>query len=211
EQLLALDRHYFAAWPRVSNARFVGVDTSAPAINYALGVGLLVGGVTTDLERNDPTPEDCATLANTDLIISTGCVGYVTERTFRKILDCRRGGRPPIVASFVLRMYSYDEVEKELNRVGLVTEKLDAVTFVQRRFSSTAEFESTLSRLDDMGIDPAGKEADGLLHAELYVSRTPEQMAERPLGDLVSVTSGEAQTRGRRFKLVQDNRTEFVH
>lgn len=211
EEMLVLDRHYYSSWPRLSNARFVGVDTADAAVSYAQGVGLMEGGVTTNLEESEPTPEEHALLADADVIITTGCVGYVTARTFRRILGSHRGGRSPMVASFVLRMYSYAEFEDELSRFGLVTEKLDGVTFVQRRFSSTSEFESTLTRLDSMGVDPTGKEADGLLHAELFVSRTPEAIREQPLGELVSVTSGENQTRGRRFKMVQDNRTEFVH
>jgi hypothetical protein len=211
EALRVLDRHYFASWPRLSGARFVGVDTSAAAVSYAQAVGLLDGAVTTNLELSDPSPAEQELLRETDLIISTGCVGYVTERTFRRLLDCQGADHPPVVASFVLRMYSYDGIEAELSRAGLVTEKLDGVTFVQRRFSSITEFESSLARLESMGIDPTGKEADGLLHSELFISRPEEDVRKRPLGGLVSITSGENQTRGRRFRQLKDGRTEFVH
>jgi hypothetical protein len=211
EALRALDRHYFASWPRLSGARFVGVDTSLPAVSYAQAVGLLDGAVTTNLELFDPSQSEQELLLDTHLVTTTGCVGYVTEKTFRRILNCQNGGRPPAVASFVLRTYSYAAIEAELSRVGLVTEKLDGVTFVQRRFRSTAEFEASLARLKSMGIDPTGKEADGLLHAELFVSRPAGEVRDRPLGELVSITSGENQTRGRRFRLVEDARTEFVH
>jgi len=211
DALRVLDGHYFAAWPRLTRARFIGVDTSVPAVSYAQAVGLLDGAVTTNLEQSDPSVADRALLREADLIITTGCVGYVTAKTFRRILDCQVSGRPRTVASFVLRMYPYSEIEAELSRAGLVTEKLDGVTFVQRRFSSTAELEATLQRLEAMGIDPSGKEADGLLHAELFVSRPADAVRSLPLRDLVSVTNGEHQTRGKRFKLVQDTRTEFVH
>jgi hypothetical protein len=211
EVLRVLDRNYFTSWPRLNGASFVGVDTSVPAVSYAQEVGLLDGAVTTNLEVSEPSPAEAELLRETDLIITTGCVGYVTERTFGQILACRHSDCPPVVASFVLRMYSYEAIQAELARVGLVTERLEGITFVQRRFSSTAEFESTLARLDSMGVDPTGKEADGLLHAELFVSRPPDEVRNRPLGDLVSITSGETQTRGRRFRLVRDGRTEFVH
>jgi SAM-dependent methyltransferase len=211
EMLRVLDRNYFASWPRLSGARFVGVDTSLPAVSYAQAVGLLDGTVTTNLELSDPSPDEQEVLRGADLIITTGCVGYVTEQTFRRILACQDGGNPPVIASFVLRMYSYSAIEAELSRAGLVTQKLGGITFVQRRFSSTTEFESTLTRLESMGIDPTGKEADGLLHAELFVSRSIEDVRKYPLGELVSITSGENQTRGRRFRLIKDGRTEFVH
>jgi hypothetical protein len=70
---------------------------------------------------------------------------------------------------------------------------------VQRRFSSGNEFEATIDALRRQGIDPAGKESDGLLHAELYVSRPQEAIDARPLADLISVTSGAGRRYGRRF------------
>lgn len=200
ETLRVLDRNYFASWPRLSGVHFVGVDTSLPAVSYAQAVGLLDAAVTTNLEQSDPSPDEKDLLRGADLIISTGCVGYVTAQTFRRVLACQRGGLPPVVASFVLRMYPYAEIEAELSLAGLVTEKLDGITFVQRRISSTNELECTLARLESMGIDPAGKEEDGLLHAELFVSRPVEDVRERSLGELVSITNGANQARGRRFQ-----------
>lgn len=211
EELMARDRHYFASWPKLSDARFVGVDTSSPAVSYAQAVGLLDGAVTTNLEDSEPSAADRRLLENSDLVISTGCVGYVTEKTFGRILSCRNSVVPPIVASFVLRMYTYDRIEAELAQFGLVTEKLEGVTFIQRRFTSQGECASTINRLKTMDIDPRGKESEGLLHAELFVSRTKEAIQELPLGDLISITNGEDWTRGRRFKLIGNDHTEFVH
>jgi hypothetical protein len=192
KELMALDERYFGSWPKLTDASFVGVDTSENAVAYARNVGLLQGVVTSNLEATDPSDAERCLLRDTDLVISTGCVGYVTEGTFRRILGCHEGGTPPIVASFVLRMYPYHDIMDELRRVGLTTEKLAGVTFVQRRFDSREEYQSTIDRLDALGIDPAGKEADGLLHAELFVSRPEEDVKRLPLGELVSVTSGAA-------------------
>ncbi len=46
---------------------------------------------------------------------------------------------------------------------------------------------------------PDGKEADGLLHAELFVSRPAESVEALPLGDLISVTRGADRKYGRRY------------
>lgn len=105
----------------------------------------------------------------------------------------------PWVANFVLRMYDYGEVASTLSGFGLVTEKVPGVTFVQRRFSSRDEFEGTMEALRRQGIDPAGKESEGLLHAELYISRPQEAIDRVPLAELMSVTSGEGRRYGRRF------------
>lgn len=200
KDMAALDTHYFQSWPRQSTAEFIGLDRSAAAISYARSVGLLDGGLFSNFEETTPTDEEARLLRGTDIIISTGAVGYITELTFRRILDCQRGGPRPLVASFVLRMFPYEAIASELSHFGLATEKLEGVTFVQRRFNSIDEFEATNAHLRGLGIDTRGKEADGLLHAELYVSRPIDEIQETPLADLISVTSGGSRKYGRRYR-----------
>ena len=200
--LAELDGHYFRGWPQRSAARFVGLDRSQAAISYALSVGLLDAGIAADFEENEPTAEEARLLGASDMIISTGVVGYISERTFHAILAGRKSGPPPLIASFVLRMFPFDRIAEELGQYGLVTEKLEGVTFVQRRFNSTGELEATLGHLERLGIDPRGKEAEGLLHAELFISRPPEAARRVPLADLVSVTSGVSRRYGRRYRQV---------
>lgn len=55
------------------------------AMSYALDVGMLDAGVATDLEKRDPTPEDTAAIES--FIISTGCVGHVTETSLERLLE----------------------------------------------------------------------------------------------------------------------------
>lgn len=200
DQLLKLDTKYFGAWPEQVNASFVGLDISAPAIEYAKTVGLLEDGIAANLETSDPTPDQAKILEDIDLVVSTGCVGYVTDRTFQRVLALQKKGRAPWVVSFVLRMFPYDSIEAELAQHGLVTEKLGGVTFVQRRFHSESELEATMNAVKDRGIDPHGKEAEGLFHAELFVSRPESDVRERPLSDIISVTSGEDRRYGRRYR-----------
>lgn len=209
-ELIALDRNYFRSWPDRVDARFVGLDTSLAAINYATQVGLLDAGIASNLECVEPTRAECAALRDIDLIITTGCVGYTTERTFQRILRLREGTSPPWVVSFVLRMFPYDAIAAELSRFGLVTEKLEGVTFVQRRFHSESELATTMDKLRARGIDPRGKEADGLFHAELFVSRPKDVVERLPLGELVSVTRGASRPYGRRYRAVGRNQIKLM-
>jgi SAM-dependent methyltransferase len=210
DELIALDHEYFRSWPEQANARFIGLDTSCAAINYAKAVGLLDGGVTANLECEEPTQAERTALREADLIISTGCVGYTSERSFRKILRLHEGAEPPWIASFVLRMFPYDSIAAELERFGLVTEKLEGVTFVQRRFHSEEEMAATIDRLRARGIDPRGKEADGLFHAELFVSRPPDAVERAPLGEIVSVTRGASRRYGRRYRAVGPDQIKLM-
>lgn len=189
DELAALDRRYFEGWPRRTGSRMVGLDISAPAIAYARRVGLIDAGVAADLEARALEPDEAAILSRADVILSTGAIGYVTEQTFDRLLDAA-SARSPWVVSFVLRMFPFDRLEAAFARRGLVTEKLTGATFVQRRFRDAEEFERTLAGLSALNLDVTGLEADGLLHAELFVSRPEADARAAPLDELVTVSSG---------------------
>ncbi|MFB4315026.1 class I SAM-dependent methyltransferase [Actinomadura sp. 21ATH] len=150
--------------------RFIGLDSSRPALEYAAGAGFVDGAVHADLEENEPTAAQRERLAAADLVISTGCVGYVTERTLGRIVDAAPPGRRPWMAHFVLRMFPFDPVEKALDAAGYETVH-SAETFRQRRFATAGEQAQVLETLSAAGVDPDGPERDGWLSARLHVSR----------------------------------------
>ncbi|MEW2354674.1 class I SAM-dependent methyltransferase [Spirillospora sp. NPDC029432] len=150
--------------------RFIGLDSSGPALAYATGAGFVDGAVHADLEENEPDPAQRELLAAADLVISTGCVGYVTERTLGRIVDAAPAGRLPWMAHFVLRMFPFDPVEKILDAAGYETVH-PAETFRQRRFANAGEQAQVLETLSAAGVDPGGPERDGWLSACLHVSR----------------------------------------
>jgi hypothetical protein len=210
--LAELDRNYFRSWPLQNEDMFIGIDTSKPAIEYALRSGLIDGAVTTNLEEADPAPGELPMLRGLNLLISTGCIGYTTQKSIRRILSSQRESAPqPWIASLVLRMFPYDAIAEEISRFGLVTEKLEGVTFVQRRFHSEQECKATLETLEKMGVDPAGKENEGLFHAELYVSRPRAEVESCRLSDLVSVTSGAGRRYGRRYRRNAQGKIKLMH
>jgi SAM-dependent methyltransferase len=189
-ELLALDRAYYQAWPRRAGIRVIGLDVSENAVRYAEAVGTLDRGIAIDLEQEEPQPEDAAALGTVDLIISTGCVGYVGARTFARLARLARHGRPAWVASFVLRMFPYDAIATTLAQSGLVTERFEGATFVQRRFATVTEMEETVRAVEARGLDTSGREAEGLFHADLYVSRPQDEIGRSPLQRMVTVVSG---------------------
>ncbi|WP_329056475.1 class I SAM-dependent methyltransferase [Amycolatopsis sp. NBC_01488] len=154
-------------------AKFYGLDASAPALEYALSAGFLDEAIHADLEHDDPDSTQRKLLDDVDLVISTGCVGYVTEKTITRIA---RGSRP-WMAHFVLRMFSYEPVADSLAGLGYETAQVPGV-FRQRRFASAEEQTQILDTLDAAGFDPAGLESDGWLYAQLYVSRPEGAAAE---------------------------------
>lgn len=199
--LAHLDRHFYASWPEIGRARFVGLDVSEPAISYARKVGLLHAGIVADLEERPLADADAKALSGVNIILSTGCVGYVTDTTYRRVLDALDS--PPWVVSFVLRMFPYDQMAAALEHYGLVTERLAGATFVQRRFRDVEEFKNSLAVLDRLGVDTDGFEADGRFHADLFVSRPAAEVRATPLGQLVTVTSGRNRPVGARYVQVE--------
>src|SRR5690606_2437014 len=182
-------------------ARFIGLDISEPAVSYALEVGLIDAGVTADLEKTTLTSRDAAIIRQANVVLSTGCIGYVTEKTYRQILDAMDS--PPWIVSFVLRMFPYDALADTFSDYGLITERLAGATFVQRRFRDVKEFTRTLDVLAERGIDTTGLESEGCFQAELFVSRPEADVREAQLGEIVTVTSGRNRPVGTRYVQVE--------
>lgn len=186
ETLLKRDAEFFARQAQRNDIAVVGVDCAENAVEYAAATGLLDAGVVADLESQPPSPAASERLAPTDLVISTGCVGYVTDTTFERILS-QASEQPPVpwVASFVLRMFSYEPIASALAERGLVTEKLEGHSFLQRRFENADEQTHVLRQLEALGVDPTGKEEDGYYHAEFYLSRPAAEVAAQPLESIL--------------------------
>jgi len=197
QAMIRLDRNFYSSWPEIGLGRFIGVDISEPAIRYANAVGLHVSGIAADLETVPLSDEEAAIVAPANVFLSTGAIGYVTDRTYRTLLDAV--ATPPWIISFVLRMFPYDNFIDAFAERGMVTEKLAGSTFVQRRFRDEKEFELSLDSLRSRGIDTSGFEADGLFQAELFVSRPQADAKALPLTDIVTVTSGRFCNFGARY------------
>ena len=183
DELIRADREYFAARRRPGATKIVGVDASAPALQYGKRVGLLDEAFAENLVDQQPSDELVAAADGANLVTVTGGIGYITSRTFERLL--RRRDDPPWVAAFTLRTVGYDPIAAVLDRYGLVTERLADRTFKQRRFFDDREQRSTLEALDRAGVDATGLEADGWYHTEFYLSRPAGQASGRSVASLV--------------------------
>jgi hypothetical protein len=197
QELARLDRSFYASWPEIGQARFLGLDVSESAIRYARNVGLLDGGISVNLEQGTLRPGDAEVVRRADVLLSTGCVGYVTETTYRRVLD--ELDSLPWIVSFVLRLFPYHRMAAALEGYGLVTERLAGATFVQRRFRDVEEFQRSLAALAERGVDTEGFESEGRFQAELFVSRPEAEVRAAPLGEIVTVTSGRNRPVGARY------------
>lgn len=167
----------------------VGVDIAGNAVSYALKAGLLDEGFATNLEEDEPAEDFKEAVSGADLISVTGGIGYVWCDTFDRVLSCFEKEDVPWVATLPLRMVDYAPIAGVMADHGLVTEKLPARTFPQRRFTDDREQQHVLRELKAAGIDTAGKEETGWYHSELYLSRPAGEAAELPLQKLPGISS----------------------
>ncbi len=183
--MASADREFFARHRLPGGPRTVGLDAARKAVSYACQAGLLDSGLAEDLENNEPSSQFVETIKGVELITTTGGVGYITERTFGRIMQALPDHSTPWVAAFVLRMYSYDEIAIKLAEHGLVTEQLPNVKFHQREFASDEERESTLRAVRDRGLDTAGLEEEGSYYATLFLSRPAADVDAEPIEKLL--------------------------
>ncbi|MFE6921603.1 class I SAM-dependent methyltransferase [Nocardia sp. NPDC057663] len=166
--LIAADRERLRA-DLMPDVRFVGMDAARPALTYAHAAGFLHDYVHADLEATEPTEAQRRVLATADLVISTGCVGYITEKTLSRVAQADPHRRP-WMAHFVLRMFDFGPIAEELAALGYRSEQRPGM-FQQRRFASAQERAQVLEALAAKGIDTTDHEAEGWLYANLFVSR----------------------------------------
>ncbi len=187
-ELAASDRDWFAERRRPHPPRVLGLDVAANAVDYGRKVGLLDGGWAEDLETYDPSPGLAERVGDVGLVTITGGIGYVSERTFDRLLDRLPTDPPPWVAAFCLRTYSYDAVADSLARHGLVTEQASA-TVPQRRFVSDAERDAALEAVRGRGLDPTGREDSGWYHCDFFLSRPASRQGDPPVDDLLAAVA----------------------
>ncbi|WP_018656102.1 hypothetical protein [Actinomadura flavalba] len=178
DTLLDRDRALLRARRRPGAPRFTGLDVSADALAYALAAGYLDEAVHADLEAADPTPDQARRLAGADVVISTGCLGYVTDRTLSRVIAAQ-DGRLPWMAHYVLRMFSFAPIADTLDAAGYTTEAVGAPVR-QRRFATDQERDLVLDAMTGDGIDPSGYETDGWFYAQLHVSRPRHPTTSTP-------------------------------
>ena len=123
DEFVEFDQRFFANLDEPGDIEVIGLDQAENAIAYAEEVGLLDEGLAVNLETEPLPARAKEELEPVDLVVSTGCVGYVTEKTFDRLLPAVTQGRPPWLANFVLRMFPFDAIEATLSDRGYVIDR----------------------------------------------------------------------------------------
>ena len=181
-ELAATDARFYAQY--ADRARILGLDSSAPAVDYARAAGLLDDGWAEDLEHDEPSAALIEGIRDVGLVVCTGGVGYIGSRTFTRILQAVPDPSDLWLVICVLRVFDCADIVDLLARHGLVTERL-ATTLPQRRFADREEQAAAIHDVRRRGLDPTGLESEGWFHAECLVTRPAAEAAGVPLAELV--------------------------
>jgi len=177
-------RAWINVTPQPYDVRCVGLDSSEPAINFAMRAGLLDGGITSNFENGAvaPNPEERSWLRSCNLLISTGAIGYVTDRTINLIAHHAGQDHPgefgPLGVFTILRMFDFAPIKKAFEKHGYWFGKVPEVMLPQRRFADDAEENAVLKILHEKGIDTTEWEDRGKQFAELFIAARPAHYAE---------------------------------
>jgi SAM-dependent methyltransferase len=182
--LLRDDRALFDALEEMRPIDVIGLDTATRAIAYAESAHIIDAGITRNLETSPLDDLVRRVLADVDLVISTGAVGYVGAPTFAKVID-GAGGRP-WVAAFALRQFDFAPIATELAKRGYKTETLPGMAFPQRRFAGDDEREGAFARLEKLGRRRTALEDSGWYASTLHVARPLAEVRERSLAELLA-------------------------
>lgn len=154
------------------NFEFYLVDISRPALEFATKVGLCNDAFCVNMEKDDIPSNFKRTINEIDLIISTGCIGYIGKKSFERLFDSliKTGEKPlPVFAFSVLRMFPMDEIQEVFlnNNFSLVKTKVGPLR--QRRFYNQEEQSKTINLLKDRNINTDGLEENGYFYANFFV------------------------------------------
>jgi len=172
-------RQFFKNMPKNDSLNFYQIDISGPALKFSEDLDLCKKGICVNLETSNLAFQK--ELSQIDMVIATGCIGYIGYRAFSNLLEVIKNQQSnsspsetehitPIFAFSVLRIFDMEKIQKTLNYYGYSLVKSNLKPIPQRHFSDSEEKSRTLCLLHDKRIDTKGYEDDGDFYADFYVA-----------------------------------------
>jgi len=174
-------KQFYEKCMRNDNMNFYQIDISEEALKFSEEMNLCERGMNVDLE--DEKLNLLESLPKMDVVIATGCVGYIGYKTFSNLLKVIKNRQSnsieskteyiaPIFAFSVLRMFDMKDIEEVFETYGYSVVKSDIEPICQRSFSDPEEKAQTVSLLHDMEISTKNYEDNGNLYADFYIAKS---------------------------------------
>ena len=163
------------------NLNFYQIDISEEALKFSEEMNLCERGINIDLESEKLNLLEL--LPKIDIVIATGCVGYIGYKAFLNLLKVIKNRQSnsneseteydyPIFAFSVLRMFDMKDIGEVFEMYDYSIVKSDIKPIRQRSFSDPKEKIQTVTLLHDMEINTEKYEDDGNFYADFYIARS---------------------------------------
>jgi len=163
------------------NMNFYQIDISEEALKFSEDMNLCERGINVDLEAEKL--ELLGSFPKIDVIIATGCIGYIGYKAFANLLKVIKNRQSnyiesdkeyvaPIFAFSVLRMFDMEDIEEIFKMYDYSIVKSDIKPIRQRNFSDPKEKAQTISILHNMKINTEKYEDDGNFYADFYIAKS---------------------------------------
>jgi len=163
------------------NLNFYQIDISEEALKFSEEMNLCERGINIDLESKKLNLLE--SLPKIDIVIATGCVGYIGYKAFLNLLKVIKNRQSnsneseteydyPIFAFSVLRMFDMKDIGEVFEMYDYSIVKSDIKPIRQRSFSDPKEKTQTVTLLHDMEINTEKYEDDGNFYADFYIARS---------------------------------------
>lgn len=174
-------KRFYEKYAGNDNMCFYQIDISTEALKFSEDMDLCEKGINVNLD--DAELELLESLPKVDVVIATGCIGYIGYMAFvnlLKVIENRQANSIeskieynfPVFAFSVLRMFDMNDIKKTFERYNYSLVKSDMKPIIQRMFSDVKEKDETISILHKMGINTKEYEDDGNFYADFYVAKS---------------------------------------
>ncbi len=162
------------------NVEVVGFDSSEEAIRFAAASHMIDQGIALNLEEEKSalTAGEAHLVQGCDVLLSTGAIGYVTDKTLNPILDefgnNARGALGPVAVMSVLELFDPAPIAEAFTEHGYRFGQLP-VRMPQRRFVDVDEREGVIETLRQRGVHADALESEHQMFASLCIAAKPKR------------------------------------
>ncbi len=175
---------FFSKQPKKDKRlNFYQIDISSPALKFSEDVGLCKGSLCVNLETE--TPKIPNNFVPIDMVIATGCVGYIGYKAFSRLFEFfqqeNNGSEMnsmPVFAFSLMRLFPIEKIQKTFEHYDFSLMKSKITPIPQRHFYSEDEKNNTVAILKERGIKTEELEDKGYYYADFYVGNPKTQQKE---------------------------------
>tara|TARA_R110000868_G_scaffold35549_4_gene127443 strand:+ start:47880 stop:48695 length:816 start_codon:yes stop_codon:yes gene_type:complete len=158
-----------------SDSEIIGLDIAGNALEFGLAHNLFDHTICRNLETGVLDARETRLVSETDLLISTGSLSYISERTIEALLAAIDPGRPVIGFFWPILGTDTTRIAEAFRRSGFSVTG-DPTPLWQRRFKDEAERERFFGQFRSLGIEYGGTLAETGVCASLLIVRRPGQI-----------------------------------